>query len=113
MMANSVSLGMIQSVTAARSALTAAPGRRVEDGVAPRSRAARKAAVVTAWSISNWAMTASTRACAATAAAPCSGSSPSLAPGTTMMRLLPSGSTQMGATPLEPGTRRTCVVSMP
>ena len=35
------------------------------------------------------------------------------APGMMMMRLLPSASTQMGATPLEPGTRRTWAVSMP
>ncbi len=113
MIANSVSLGMTQSATAARSGEIAAPGAGLRIVTAPRSRAAAKAAVVTAWSISNWPMTASTRSCAATAAAPCSGRSPPFAPGTTMMRLLPSGSTQMGATPLEPGTRRMWLVSMP
>ena len=113
MIANSVSLGTIQSLTSASSGAIGAPGAGLRIVVAPRARAARKAAVVTAWSISNWAMTASTRAWAATAAAPCSGSSPLLAPGMMMIRLLPSASTQMGATPLAPGTRRTYVASMP
>lgn len=86
MSANSVSLGTIQSLTAASSGEIAAPGAGLRIVVTPRSRAARKAAVVTAWSISNWAMTASMRGSAATAAAPCSGSSPLLVSGMMMIR---------------------------
>ena len=69
MMANSVSLGMIQSLTAASSGSMAAPGAGLRMVVAPRARAASKPAVVTDWSISNWPMTASTRSMSLTAAA--------------------------------------------
>ena len=47
------------------------------------------------------------------AAAAASASTRSFAPGTTMIRFVPSGSTQIGATPLEPSTRATWVASTP
>ena len=111
--ANSDSLGISQSVTARRSLAIVAAGAGLRIVIAPRARAAAKAAAVAAWGTSNWPTATSTRSRAATAAAAWSGVSRSFAPGTTMIRLVPSSSTQIGATPLEPGTRRTPAASIP
>ncbi len=79
----------------------------------PSARAAAKAAAVTACGISNSPTTASSGASARMAPAASSATIASLAPATQMIRFVPSGSTQIGATPLEPGTRARYVVSIP
>ncbi len=81
--------------------------------MAPRVRAAANAAVVTDWGISNSPTTTSSGARARTAAAASAGTIASFAPATQMIRFVPSGSTQIGATPLDPVTRVTKRVSMP
>ena len=77
------------------------------------ARAAAKAAAVTVWGTSNWPTTAASGASARIAAAASAGTIASFAPATQMIRFVPSGSTQIGATPLEPGTRARWVVSIP
>jgi len=74
---------------------------------------AAKAAAVTLWGISNCPATTPGAGPSFTAATATSGSMARLAPGRMMMRFWPLLSTQMGATPLPPGTRRAHVVSMP
>ena len=101
--ANSTSFGISQSVTARRPASIGAAGRRVQDRDGPAlarprtRRASRPAGSRTG---------RRRRRDAAVAGSPppaCSGVTRSLAPGTTMIRFVPSASTQIGATPLEPG----------
>jgi len=58
-------------------------------------------------------MTTSSGASASSAATASAGTIAPFAPGKTMIRFVPSGSTQIGATPLAPGARRTCVTSIP
>ncbi len=81
--------------------------------IAPLATAALKAAAVAACGTSSWPSTTSTRSSVSIAAAASSGVSASFAPAITMMRFVPSGSTQIGATPLDPGTRARCRVSTP
>ncbi len=109
---NSGPFGTSQSVTASSSGATAAAGAGLSTVIAPIRRPASKPAAVVAWGISNWPTTTSGRN-VSTASAATSGRTCSFAPGTTMIRFVPRASTQIGATPDEPGTRRMKVVSMP
>ena len=109
---NSGSFGASQSVAASSSGSIDAAGAGLSSVVIPAARAARKAARVVAWGISNCPTTIEGRN-SATAAAATAGSVASFAPGTMMMRFFPWPSTQIGATPLEPSTVRIQVVSIP
>ncbi len=80
---------------------------------APTDRAAAKAAAVTACGISNWPITSASGASSLTARPASPGIIASFAPATQMIRFVPSGSTQIDATPLGPGTRVRCLPSMP
>ena len=109
---NSISLGASQSETARSSGSMGAAGAGFSRVVIPAARAARKAASVVACGISNWPTTI-VGLKSRTAASATAGSVSLLAPGTMMMRLIPFASTQIGATPLEPGTVRIQRVSIP
>ena len=76
----------------------------------PNLRAAANAAVVTSTGISNCPMTTFKSLIELMAFSTWVTVTLALAPGTTMIRLSPPPSTQIGATPLEPGTvARNCV----
>ena len=92
--------------------MTAVAGAGLRTVSAPLALAARNAAAVTSCGISNCPTTTVGRM-AATASSARSTGTWRFAPGTMMIRFMPAPSTQIGATPEEPGTRRTYVVSTP